>query len=133
MDPAYASNAGRLAHRDELIAMLAAEFVTRPTTHWVDELMACGVPCAPVNTVAEALASPPVHERHLIESATNPSYGAYRHVAGTIPALGGAGAAGAPPLGQDTESVLRELGYSDGALGELIADGTLVASPPARD
>jgi crotonobetainyl-CoA:carnitine CoA-transferase CaiB-like acyl-CoA transferase len=131
-DARYARNEGRLEHRDELIALLAVEFATLPTLEWVNELMAAGVPCAPVNSVADALASPPVRERHLVESAHNDRYGEYQHAAGPIPALGGAGLVGGPPLGNDSVAVLRDIGYSASAIDRLIADGTVVTAPPSR-
>ena len=127
-DQRFARNQGRFEHRRELIPLLSAEFATRPTLQWVDQLMACGVPCAPVNTVADALASPPARERHLVESAGNPAYGEYRHAAGPIPSLGEAGSVGAPPLGNDTARVLRDIGYSDAVIDRLIADGTVLAA-----
>ncbi|MHB8489365.1 MAG: CaiB/BaiF CoA transferase family protein [Candidatus Dormibacteria bacterium] len=127
-DSRFARNQGRFDHRRELIPLLSAEFVTRPTLEWVDALMACGVPCAPVNTVAEALASPPARERHLVESAHNAGYGEYLHAAGPIPALGGAGSVGAPPLGNDSADVLRDIGYTDSVIERLIAEGTVLTA-----
>ncbi len=111
-----------------MITLLSAEFAARPTLEWVDALMARGVPCAPVNTVADALASPPARERHLVQSARNEAYGDYLHAAGPIPGLGGTGSVGAPPLGNDSADVLRDIGYPDSAIDALIADGTVITS-----
>jgi glutaryl-CoA transferase len=129
--PHYASNEGRLADRERLVALLESEFATQTTAAWVDTLTEHGVPCVPVNTVDEALASPPAVERHLIEPATNPRYGSYRHAGGPIPAMGGAGGIGAPPLGQDTEVVLRDIGYTSETIAELLASGAVAAASPA--
>jgi len=127
-DSRFATNRGRLEYRNELIPLLSAEFSTQPTMQLVDHLMARGVPCAAVNTVADALASPPARERHLVESAHNPIYGEYRHAAGPIPSLGTGGAVGAPPLGNDTTDVLRDIGYADSAIERLIASGTVLTA-----
>jgi len=55
-DPAFATNRARLANRDVLVPQIVALMVRRPRAHWVDALRAVGVPCAPVNTLREAVA-----------------------------------------------------------------------------
>jgi len=54
-DARFASNADRVSHRVELIALLEDAFVTRPAAAWVDALNEAGVAAAVVNTVGEAL------------------------------------------------------------------------------
>lgn len=54
-DPALATNAGRLAARDALVARLEARLMERPASHWMERLAAAGVPCGLVHTVKEAL------------------------------------------------------------------------------
>jgi formyl-CoA transferase len=55
-DPAFATNRARLMNRDVLVPLIVALMVQRPRAHWVDGLRAVGVPCAPVNTLREAVA-----------------------------------------------------------------------------
>lgn len=57
-DPRYATNGGRVAHRGELVAELAAAFATRPAAVWLSALEAVGVPCSEVRTIDEVFASP---------------------------------------------------------------------------
>ncbi len=57
-DPRFANNAGRYAHRDELLCEVARIVATRTKGEWIDVLEAAGVPCAPVNTLPEVLAEP---------------------------------------------------------------------------
>ena len=52
----FTTNAGRVAHREALAAQLEAVTVHRDTAHWIEVLGAAGVPCGPVNTVAEGIA-----------------------------------------------------------------------------
>jgi formyl-CoA transferase len=54
-DPAFATNRARLANRDALVPRIVALLVRRPRAYWVDAFRAVGVPCAPVNTVREAV------------------------------------------------------------------------------
>ena len=54
-DPQLATNAGRLAHRDELVATLAARLRMQPSAEWLRRLEAAGVPAGRVRSVVDAL------------------------------------------------------------------------------
>src|SRR5580704_3423424 len=51
-DERFAANSGRTANRDELRPLLIERLKTRPADEWFDRLIAAGVPCGPINTVA---------------------------------------------------------------------------------
>jgi len=55
-DDALASNAGRLAQRERVVATMAARLATEPAAHWLARLDEVGVPCGIVRTVPEVLA-----------------------------------------------------------------------------
>lgn len=55
-DPRYRTNRDRVAHREELVAAVAAIVATDTKGAWIDRLEAVGVPCAPVHTLEETLA-----------------------------------------------------------------------------
>ncbi|MFI7072975.1 CaiB/BaiF CoA transferase family protein [Micromonospora sediminicola] len=55
-DPRFRGNADRTAHRDELRPLLVAALSRRGSAHWFGELRAAGVPCSPINSVAEGVA-----------------------------------------------------------------------------
>ncbi|GAB3865219.1 CaiB/BaiF CoA transferase family protein [Dactylosporangium cerinum] len=55
-DDRFATNAGRVAHRQTLIEAIEAVTVHQGKAHWIQALSAAGVPCGPVNTVAEGIA-----------------------------------------------------------------------------
>jgi len=57
-DPRFASNAGRVAHRDALISEIEAIMRTRTKGEWVDLMEEAGVPCAPIHSLPEVLAHP---------------------------------------------------------------------------
>lgn len=57
-DERFATNPGRVEHRDDVVTALAARFRARPAADWLGMMEAAGVPCAPVQTVGEALADP---------------------------------------------------------------------------
>ncbi|HEX2779490.1 MAG TPA: CoA transferase [Gemmatimonadaceae bacterium] len=54
-DPALESNAGRLAHRERVVAALAERLRSRTASEWVRSLDAAGIPCGTVRSVLEAL------------------------------------------------------------------------------
>ena len=57
-DPRLKNNAGRFEHKDEILPEIARIVATRTKGEWIDLLQSAGVPCAPVNTLPEALAEP---------------------------------------------------------------------------
>jgi CoA:oxalate CoA-transferase len=65
-DPRYATNAARCAHVDALTAELEAILTTRPVAHWLERLEAAGIPCGPINSVADAVHHPQVRARSMI-------------------------------------------------------------------
>ena len=120
-DARFAGFAERNAHRAELVTLIEQELVRRPVRDWVEALRAAGVPCAPVNSVEQALADPQVAARDAIVSYAHPVLGEVRQVASPLrlsdaqPPL-----RRAPLRGEDTESVMRELcGYDDEAIVRL--------------
>ncbi|MFG1741823.1 CaiB/BaiF CoA transferase family protein [Micromonospora chalcea] len=55
-DERFRRNADRTAHRDELRPLLVAALSRRGSAQWFGELRAAGVPCSPINSVAEGVA-----------------------------------------------------------------------------
>lgn len=53
-DPRFATNAARVAHRDDLVARLTRALAARTAAEWFTALTAAGVPCGPINSVADA-------------------------------------------------------------------------------
>ena len=59
-DPRYADNAGRVAHKDEIMDAIGAIMVTQPSAHWADLFRRAGVPFAPINDLNALLTDPQV-------------------------------------------------------------------------
>jgi crotonobetainyl-CoA:carnitine CoA-transferase CaiB-like acyl-CoA transferase len=57
-DPRYASNAKRVEHRAELVGLVAAIMRRAPSDEWIERLEAIGVPCAPINDLAQVSEQP---------------------------------------------------------------------------
>ena len=125
-DPRYTGFAERLAHRAELVAELTAVFRTRPTAAWIERLQG-QVPCAPVQTVSQALADPQVAARDMLVTVEHPQYGPLREVGCPIKIddVQPRYAPGAP-CGADTAAVLRDwLGAGEDEVDQLRRDGAI--------
>ena len=57
-DPRFVTNRDRLTHKAELFALLIPALKQQPRAHWLRVFENAGVPCAPIHSVAEALAHP---------------------------------------------------------------------------
>jgi formyl-CoA transferase len=107
----FKTNAGRVKNRDALIEILQKIFLERPAAEWVEQLTAAGIPAAPINTVAQALAEPQIAAREMIVEMKHSS-GAPLQVLGAVPKFSATPAriqSPPPLLGQHTDEILREL------------------------
>ncbi len=68
-DPRFATNDARGRHADDLKAALEGVLRSAPAAEWVRRLETAGVPCALVNTVADAVEHPQVQARNMIVTA----------------------------------------------------------------
>ena len=57
-DPRFAANPSRVANEGELYGMIDEIMAQQPTAHWIAKLEAVGVPCSPVNNLAQMLDHP---------------------------------------------------------------------------
>ncbi|MCH8505225.1 MAG: CoA transferase [Ectothiorhodospiraceae bacterium] len=126
--PDYATNAGRVRCRDQLVPLLEGVFRQHPSAHWLETLEVVGVPCGPVNKLDQVFADPQVQARQLQRALKHPSLGSIPSVANPIRYDGeSATAERAPPeLGADTEQVLRDvLGRETETIAELRRRGII--------
>ncbi len=115
-DERYAKNANRVRHRDALLPLLQQRLVTRSVAQWVEVLQPEGVPCGPVNSIAQTFADPQVIHRQMRVDLPHPLAGSVPSVANPIKFSGTPIQYGdAPPtLGQHSDQVLKEyVGLSD--------------------
>jgi CoA:oxalate CoA-transferase len=116
--------------RDKAEEVVAAWTAGRRRSDIIAELRAAGVPCGPVNDVAEAVTDP-VHEGRDPITTVRMRSGRQLHVPGPEVRLGGRapGELPIPAAGQHTAEVLAELGYSEQDLAGLLAAGVIEGEP----
>jgi crotonobetainyl-CoA:carnitine CoA-transferase CaiB-like acyl-CoA transferase len=126
-DPRFRDNAGRVRHREALLALLAPLLRRRGCAEWVALGQMHGFPCGPVNTLDQVFADPQVIARELTPALESARYGPLPTVASPMRFAGTAALAPLPPpaLGGASEQVLHELGYSDDEIAGLRARGVI--------
>ena len=130
-DPRFATHGARAAHIDAVYAELARILRTRTTAEWRALLDAADVPNMPMNSPADLLANPQLRATGFLRETVHPTEGPL-HVM-TAPTKWSANSparesAPAPRLGEHTAEVLREAGYSDAAVRDLLASGACTAA-----
>jgi crotonobetainyl-CoA:carnitine CoA-transferase CaiB-like acyl-CoA transferase len=131
-DPALADRAGRRAAHDCIDAELRPWIAGRDREKLVEELLAAGVPAAPVADPRRASANPQMAARGFFEEFVHPVVGA--HPAPTLPfrytSVGRWMRAPAPTLGQHNREILGGLlGVGEAELARLEAEGVIGTRP----
>ncbi|EJO29301.1 CaiB/BaiF CoA transferase family protein [Achromobacter marplatensis] len=118
-DPRFATNRLRVTNRETLIGILTAIMLEGRRDDWIAKLEAVGVPCGPINNIAQAFAHPQAQARQLRRDLPHPAGGTAPVTASPLrfsasPVV----YRRAPPmLGEHTEEVLRDvLGKSADAI-----------------
>jgi CoA:oxalate CoA-transferase len=112
-DPRYATNDLRNRNHDSLFAALSEQLKTKPTAEWIPVVEKAGVPCGPINNVAQALQHPQVEARNMLVEVDDPKAGKVK-LAGNPLKMSAfedpKTRQSAPELDADRERILRELG-----------------------
>jgi len=120
-DPRYATNEMRVVHREELVPLISDIIETKTRAEWTKILSDADVPCGPVNSLAEVFADPQVRHNEMVCTVDHPEAGKITIPGIPIKLSRTPGAICSPPplLGEHTEAILRNLGYSTKAINDL--------------
>jgi len=118
-DPRFATVEGRRKNRGVLEETIENIFLTEDHKHWLEQLKKAELPHGIVRGIAQVLAHPQVVARKLIREAESP--------VGTVPVIANALKMSAsearydriPALGENSEEILKELGYDAAAVIHL--------------
>ena len=126
-DPRFATAPARVRHRTELIPVIEALSLLRTVGEWTDLLGAAGVPCGRIRNVAEVCTHPQLTERGRIVERPHPTAGVVKMIGQPIE-LGdtpGSIRTAPPLLGEHTDDVLRETGYTDEEITSFRDEGAI--------
>jgi crotonobetainyl-CoA:carnitine CoA-transferase CaiB-like acyl-CoA transferase len=114
-DPRFIDNNDRMRNREALMKELSAVFAARTKTAWVEDLLAAGIPAAPINNYAEATDNEHARARGAVMMVDHPVEGPIKSLgfpvklSGTPQQLRRA----APLLGEHTREIIEEVGLAD--------------------
>jgi crotonobetainyl-CoA:carnitine CoA-transferase CaiB-like acyl-CoA transferase len=120
--PEFADSAARLRNRQRLTDRIEEITTTESCAHWLQLLDANDIPCGPINDYARVFTDPQVVARDMVVDTDHPTLGRLKtlgsplKLSATPPQVGRA----APRLGEHTAEVLREAGFTDVEIAELL-------------
>jgi crotonobetainyl-CoA:carnitine CoA-transferase CaiB-like acyl-CoA transferase len=127
-DPRFATNAARVAHRAELVPIVAELLAGRTTGEWIAQLAPAAVPCGPINDLAAVFAERQVRHRQMRIDLPHPIGGQVPQIRNPVRYSRSELEYRRPPplLGEHTAEVLRaELGLAAEELEALRARGAI--------
>jgi crotonobetainyl-CoA:carnitine CoA-transferase CaiB-like acyl-CoA transferase len=129
-DARFLTNTHRMQNLDALVALMNEKLATRTVAEWIALLEPAGVPCGPINSIAQVFEDPHALARDMVVELEHPKAGRTRAIGLPIKlsATPGKVARPAPLFGQHTREVLAEFGFGAAEIEDLIRSGAAVAA-----
>ena len=120
-DPKFATNDKRVENREEIVKIISDIIITKNGEEWLKILTDAGVPCGPIYTMDKIFTDPQVLHRQMLKKLDHPKVGKVKVTGVPIKLSDTPGEVEtAPPiLGQHTQEILTELGFSDQDIKKL--------------
>jgi formyl-CoA transferase len=121
--PEFADNPSRVRNRAALAERIESVMRTQPKRHWLEAFEARDIPCGPINSYRDVFADPQIVAREMVVDVNHPALGRVQalgspmKLSATPPAF----RRRAPRLGEHTEQVLREAGFTDAEVTEFVS------------
>lgn len=126
-DPRLQTMVGRHAHKAELIARITERLAARAAAEWEAIFEPAGVPCTRIRAIPELLADPQAEANGTLAAAVHPALGPVRFLGIPVRLAETPGTPPGPPpaLGEHTDAILAEAGYSQAEIAHLRAAGAV--------
>jgi formyl-CoA transferase len=121
-DERFANNGARVAHREEIVRLVAESIRKKPAADWLETLEAGGIPAGPINAVGQALSDVQAQHRAMVRTVAGIP------LVGSPVRLDGARAdseLGSPGLGEHTVEVLAGLDIEPSQIDALRESGVI--------
>ena len=126
-DARFATRGDRTEHHWEVVKILQETFGQQPRDYWLPRLDANNIPNAPINSIPEVFEDPQIKHMGIPKQIHHPKMGTSNVVGSPI------NLSDTPPqffrpaplLGENTEEILKRLGYDNAAVKELRASGVI--------
>lgn len=124
-DPRFATNEARVKNLPETVKLVQDALIEKPVQHWLELFAKEGIPHAPIQSLDVALAHPQVAARGLIVKTDHPVLGEIEQVGFPICFNQKSREKPSPPPlhGEHTAEVLRQAGYDETTIADLVARG----------
>jgi len=134
-DRRFASNSERMKNLPALVELMNARIQKWKQQELLAALEAAGVPCGPINSIADMAADPQTLAREMVVELEHPRAGRTRALGLPVKLSRTPGRVSrpAPLLGQHTREVLAEFGFSQPEIEALVASGAAVAADNMAD
>jgi len=125
-DERFRTSALRQKNIDARLQLTQEALISRSTADWLERLTAAGVPCAPVLTRNEVIRHPQVQQMEIVVETEHPAAGRLRQSrpAARFSRTPAVIRRGAPGLGEHTEEILADLGYSTADIAQLRSENS---------
>jgi formyl-CoA transferase len=126
-DARFSGDGRRVENRTVLAEEIEKVTSCQTRSHWLDALEAEDIPCGPINDYEEVMNDPHLQSRDMIVETNHPSLGCIKTLGTPIKMSATPLTPGrpAPLLGQHTDEVLRQFGYSEEELNEFRSNGAI--------
>ena len=120
--PEFADNPSRVRNRDSLAERIESITRHRSKREWLEAFDARDIPCGPINNYADVFGDAQIVAREMVVDIAHPTLGRTRALGSPIklsatPAMV---RRRAPQLGEHSEQILREAGFTDAEVAELL-------------
>ena len=126
-DPRFTNSGDRKQKEVELAALLGETFCQETTQYWMETLKAAGVPSGPINDLGQVYSDPHVQAREMMVELEDPNLGRLKNIGIPVKLSQTPGRIRrrAPDLGEHTQEVLLQAGYSDEDVARLRKAGVV--------
>lgn len=121
-DERFATSLARLQNRLTLQDVIEAHFAANTSDHWSDVLNGAGIPCGPINSIADALSDPQIEAREMVVSVEGDRFVRTPLRFSDTPVAINRGPA---RIGEHSRDVLASAGYTPDAIEALLASGAI--------